>query len=397
MSSTPFVIVILAFIILLSPFIAKTIRFPLAVVEILLGSLVGYIGILHGNTFDPIIAKTGFLFLMFLAGLEVNLKAFLTMNSDLLKRAVGYFLILYGLSALLVWYWGLSLIYLVAFPIVSLGMIMALIKELGKNEPWLKLVLMIGILGELVSIMALTLLSGAFEYGFNVNFAKVIGTLLLFLASTIFVFRAAKILFWWYPNLKKAIMPDSDNKDQDVRLSMALFFIMVGMMIYLGLDMVLGAFIAGMFITTFFEYKSDLPHKLSSIGFGFLVPIFFVYVGSTLNFEALINPHVMGWALQIVAVLLILRVISSTVYLTRLGWFNTLLLAMGDSMPLTFLLAVATIGKEAHAISDTEYYALIIAGMVAAVTMMTAIKIIYTLFISKGAKRDTVPNHHHSH
>ncbi len=44
-------------------------------------------------------------------------------------------------------------------------------------------------------------------------------------------------------------------------------------------------------------------------------------------------------------------------------------------MPLTFLLAVATIGKEANAIAQTEYYALIIAGLIASVTMMTIIKI----------------------
>ena len=376
MSNIPLIIIAFSGAVLLAPFIAQSLRIPLAVVEILLGSAIGYWGILDGNTYMPIIAKTGFLFLMFLAGIEVNLKAFLTMKSSLFKRAVAYFLILYSLSALIVWGFNYSFIYLVAFPIVSLGMIMALVKELGKEEPWLKLALVIGILGELISIAALTILSGVLEYGVTLNFILAIGTLIFFLFATALMFKAVKILFWWYPKLKKRIMPERDNSDKDVRLSMALFFAMIGVMIYLGLDMVLGAFIAGMFIATFFEHKKELPHKLSSLGFGFLVPVFFIYVGSTVNIDALLSPSILLLALQIVGIILALRIASSMVYLRELGLKNTLMFAMGDSMPLTFLLAVATIGLEANAISTEEYSALVIAGMIASVSMMSIIQTI---------------------
>ncbi len=374
MTNVPLIIITLSGVVLFAPFIAQTLRMPLAVIEILLGCGVGYLGILEGNMYIPIIAKTGFLFLMFLAGMEVNLKAFLTMQSSLLKRAIGYFVILYTLSAFIVWRFDFSIIYLVAFPIVSLGMIMALVKELGKEKAWIRLVLIIGILGELISIAALTLLSGVLEYGLTKNFFLAIGTLILFLVVAVLIFKIAKILFWWFPNSRRTIMPEGDRSDKDVRISMALFFIMIGVMIHLGLDMVLGAFIAGMFIATFFEHKTDLPHKLSSLGFGFLVPIFFIYVGSTVDLKALVSSSIMLLALQIVGIILALRIVSSMIYLRELGLKNTLMFAMGDSMPLTFLLAVATIGKSANAITPTEYYALVIAGMIAAVSMMTIIK-----------------------
>ena len=94
MTNISLVIVVLSGVVLLAPFIAQTLRMPLAVVEILLGCGVGYFGILDGNLYIPLIAKTGFLFLMFLAGMEVNLKAFLKMKSSLFKRAIGYFIIL---------------------------------------------------------------------------------------------------------------------------------------------------------------------------------------------------------------------------------------------------------------------------------------------------------------
>jgi Kef-type K+ transport system membrane component KefB len=377
------VILLLSAVILTSPFIARSLRAPLAVIEILIGSAIGYFGLFKGVDFLPLIAKTGFLFLMFLAGMEVNLKAFLSIRRPLLLRALAYFTILYSLSGLIVWYFSLPLIYLVAFPIVSLGMIMALIKELGKDEPWLKLVLLIGILGELISIVALTLLSGGLRYGFGWDFAQAIAILVAFLLLSALLFRVAKIYFWWFPNVRKILMPDQDATDQGMRISFALFFMMIAMVLYLGLDVVLGAFIAGMFIATFFPHNHELHHKLSSVGFGVLVPIFFVYVGSTLSFSALSNENILSQALTIVGILVLLRAISSLVYLSHLGAKNTFLLALGDSMPLTFLLAVATIGKEANAINDVEYYALIIAGMIAAITMMSLIKLITNLSSKK--------------
>ncbi|MDD2789372.1 MAG: cation:proton antiporter [Sulfurimonas sp.] len=390
MIDIPLIIIVLAGAVLFAPFIAQSLRMPIAVIEILLGCAIGYWGILENNAYMPIIAKTGFLFLMFLAGIEVNLKAFLSMQSTLFKKAIAYFVILYSLSALIVWGFDFSYIYLVAFPIVSLGMIMALVKELGKEEPWLKLALIIGILGELISIAALTLLSGVLEYGLTLNFVLAIITLLFFLFVTILLFKFAKILFWWYPNLKLTIMPSTDNRDKDVRLSMALFFGMIGAMIYLGLDMVLGAFIAGMFVATFFEHKKELPHKLSSLGFGFLIPVYFIYVGSTVNMDALVSPEILLLSLEIVAVMVVLRLISSTLYLKELGVKNTIMFAMGDSMPLTFLLAVATIGISANAITQTEYYALVIAGMIASVSMMSIIQIV-THYTSKKIVIKTTP------
>ena len=375
----PLIIGVLSGVLLIAPFVAQTLRFPLAVVEIIFGSIIGYMGILHGNTYIPLLAKTGFLFLMFLAGMEVNLKNFLTIKASLFKRAIGYFFILYSLSALIVWFFHYSIIYLVAFPIVSLGMIMALIKEIGKEEPWIKLTLIIGIFGELISITALTLLSGVLEYGLTMSFLRAIGILILFLITSGLIYKFATTIFWWYPNLRKIIMPENDNSEKDIRLSMAFFFAMIGLMISLGLDMVLGAFIAGIFITTFFKHKVDLPHKLSSLGFGFLVPIFFIYVGSTLNLEAITSPDIMFLALQILGIMLSIRIASSMVYLQKLGLKNTLMLAMGDSMPLTFLLAIATIGKETNSISSNEYYALVMAGMVGSIIMMSTIKLIIML------------------
>jgi Kef-type K+ transport system membrane component KefB len=260
-------------------------------------------------------------------------------------------------------------------------MLMALVKEYGKNQPWLALALNIGIIGELVSIFALTVLSGGLEYGYNREFAITLGGLFAFMVGFILFFKGIRILFWWYPSLKTLIMPHEDGKDQDVRFSMALMFLMIAVMLYLKIDVVLGAFLAGVFIATYFKHKKELPEKLSSFGFGFLVPIFFIHVGSTLALDAFMDTKILTMAFFIASAIIGIRLVSSFVaYSGYLGWKNTILFSLSDSMPLTFTVAIATLGYEAAAITHDEYYAFIVASMGSGIFLMIVIKMIYHFF-----------------
>jgi Kef-type K+ transport system membrane component KefB len=135
-----------------------------------------------------------------------------------------------------------------------------------------------------------------------------------------------------------------------------------------------------MFIVTFFNHKLELPHKLSSFGFGFLVPIFFIYVGSTLSFSALADKTILTNATLLVITMVIIRIISALNYIGHLKFKDTILLGLGDSMPLTFLVAIATLSYNAKAITENEYYTFIIAAMMAAVSIMLLIKILHSIF-----------------
>jgi Kef-type K+ transport system membrane component KefB len=381
MNNSVMVIITLSLLVMFSPFLSRVTRVPVVVVEILLGSIAGYLGFLVETELFKIIAKVGFLYLMFLAGMEVNLKEFGFAKSSLLRRTVIYFVMLYASSLALFFYFDLSAVYLVAFPIFSLGMLMALVKEYGKNQPWLALALNIGIIGELVSIFALTVLSGGLEYGYNREFAITLGGLFAFMVGFILFFKGIRILFWWYPSLKTLIMPHEDGKDQDVRFSMALMFLMIAVMLYLKIDVVLGAFLAGVFIATYFKHKKELPEKLSSFGFGFLVPIFFIHVGSTLALDAFMDTKILTMAFFIASAIIGIRLVSSFVaYSGYLGWKNTILFSLSDSMPLTFTVAIATLGYEAAAITHDEYYAFIVASMGSGIFLMIVIKMIYHFF-----------------
>ncbi len=69
--------------------------------------------------------------------------------------------------------------------------------------------------------------------------------LFLFLASVLIFYYLLKLIFWWYPELKNIMMPSIDSSDQDFRLSIGVFFIMIGVMKIIHLELAFGAFIAG--------------------------------------------------------------------------------------------------------------------------------------------------------
>lgn len=374
------VIIFIAALVVFAPFISTLTRIPIIVVEMLLGVFGAYIGVLGDIKTFEIVAQIGFLYLMFLAGMEVNLKDFQT-KKELLKKTILYFILLYIFSLIICIYLHLNIIYAITFPVFSLGVLMVLVKEYGKNEKWLNLALNIGVVGELLSIIAIAILSGSLSSGFDAVFFINMFALVMFLTVFVLIFKVLKVLFWWFPELKIFLMPLHDNKDIDIRLSMALMFALVGVMMILSIDKVLGAFLAGLFIRTFFRHKTELPEKLSSFGFGFLVPIFFIYVGSTIPVEAFFDKEIVTHAVFICGMLFLVRLISSLfTFSIYLGAKNTLLFTLSGSMPLTFLVAIATVAYSGGIIGDRDYYSFVLASMINAVIFMILIKIFHTLF-----------------
>lgn len=368
----------IALLLISSPVISQITRLPVVVVEILLGSIAVWSGFLDlGNDIFEQIAKIGFFYLMFLAGLEIDLKNYTQHKNDILNRAIIYFTTLYSLSFILYLIFDLNPVYVVAIPIVSLGMIMVLINEHGKEHKWLEVVLIVGVIGEILSISAIVIFESYISYGLKLELYLHVLVFVAVLFAIYYLFKLVNLIFWWHPNLKKAIMPHDDSKVQSIRISVSLFILLTSIMHFFNIDMVLGAFFAGIFISNFFEHKTDLPHTLHKIGFGFLVPLFFIYVGTTLDFTLIFSFEILSNALLILVALVFVRTISSfAAYSSNLGAKGTFLLALGDSMPLTFLIAIATIAYEGGQISQNEYLSFIVAGMLSGIIIMSLLKLI---------------------
>jgi Kef-type K+ transport system membrane component KefB len=369
-------------IIMLAPMVSKIIKAPVVVIEIVLGLAAGYLGLIYDDETLKLIAKFGFVYLMFLAGLEINFKLVKIIKATLAWNVVLYFVLLYGIAGLVCWLFDLGLTYFVALPIFSLGMIMMLLKEYGKEEPWLNLALSIGVVGEIISILALTLFSGWTEHGLNISFFISILTIISVVAITVLGLRVFYISFWWFPELKKFLIPDSDNDryDQDIRFSISLLLILVSIMLILKIDVVLGAFTAGLFFKMFFSQKHELQEKIESFGFGFFAPIFFIYTGSTVDLR-IVDLEILQHALFIMCAIIFIRLISSyLVFYNYLKFKQTTLFALSDSMPLTFMVAIAMLSYNYGLISQAEYFSFIIASMIDGLFLMIFIRKLYKWF-----------------
>lgn len=382
MSDNIVLIVSISLIIIFSPFFAKLLKIPITPVEIMFGAIFGYVGFLHEEHLFDIVAEFGFLYLIFIAGTEINLKNTLKTPKDLINKVIIYIILLYAFSIALSLYLDLGKIFMVLLPLISVGLIATLSKEYGKN-PWLSVSMTAGAIGEIVSIGFLTLTSSALHSGLGFALAKTIFALVLFLLFMFLLFRAMELLFWWYPEVSTSLMPHNDNKEQDIRLSMGIFFILVGAMLYLDLELAFGAFLAGIFIPTFFEHKQELPQKLASFGFGFLIPIFFIHVGSSFNLEMLFMDGLIIKALLITLVMTVMRVAASLVFIKELGLIDSILMGLSHSMPLTLLIAMATLAYNAQSINELHYYALILASLFQAIFVMIIIRLLNNYKLKK--------------
>ena len=361
---------------LFSPYLAKFLRLPTSAMEIMLGSLIAIFGFIGESVNFKLLAQVGFYYLMFIAGMKVNLRVFFTLNKSFLKHALVYIALLYILSGLIVSVYGAPYIFILILPVMSVGLLSILFKDFGKDCEWLNTSMLVAIFAEVISITLLTI-TAAFLNSNNVfEVSKSLAYLFIFLILCWFGFKTLRAVFLWYPNLRTIIMPWQDRDEKDIRFCMGIFILIICAMIFSRLEIALGAFIAGAFITTFFNHKKDLEHKLSGFGFGFLIPIFFVYIGSTFDLSLLLDFAVLKDALFVFIAMLILRLCCAGVFLKKFGAKNTLLFALSHSMPLTLLVATATLSYNGGIITYTLYSALILTALLEAVLVMSTIRFI---------------------
>ena len=359
-----------------SPFVAKFLRLPIPPVEIILGSIVAYLGLVGHNQYFNLIAEVGFLYLMFLAGMEVDLKQITKSPKIVIQRSVLFLFFMVVFSIIFGFIFDLHAIVIICMPLISIGLLASLSKVYGKEESWIRLAFIAGVLGEILSIAALTIFDASITTGSPIELILKIGYLLLFIYVIYILYKMFNLLFWWYPELKSTLVPKLDTSAQDIRLSMALFFILIAVMLSLDLEVALGAFIAGMAISAFFHHEKELEDKMSSLGFGFLVPLFFIHVGASFDLKALPLEGVVSGALLITVLMIVSRLFAAIVLRGISSSKDALLIALSLSMPLTLLVAVATIGYDTKLLDLLTYYQLILASIFEILISMTIIKVL---------------------
>ena len=371
-------ILAISLILVLSPHFSRLFRLPTAPIEILLGSFIALLGIVDiENASFWLIAHVGFLYLMFLAGLEVNLRNILKMPRLYVVQSIYFLVILWALAVIFGMLFNLNPVLIIILPLISIGILATLSKEYGKEARWIKMAFLVGTIGEVLSIIALTIFEAYATVDTLDEVLSKIGLLLIFLGAIWGLYIVFRTIFWWYPELKTILMPSSktiDGKYQDLRLAIGIFFIMISIMLKLHLEVAFGAFIAGVFIATFFHHKKELEEKMASFGFGFLVPIFFIYIGASFDLRQVLSSEVWGTTIMLLMAMFTLRLIAAFSLSFIVSKREALMIGFALAMPLTLMIAVATIAYENNRVGLTDYYAVILASLLEVIVSMIVIK-----------------------
>jgi Kef-type K+ transport system membrane component KefB len=343
---------------------------PAVVLEVLLGLAVGPQGLgwVQPQGAVELLYIMGFGFLLFLAGQDIDPSHF----RDPMLRVTG---VAYLCSLALAFPVALGLIAvasgadlrLIALALTSssLGILVPVVRDSGDlNTDFGQLTILAGSVGEFASLLLLTILFSAD--------AKSTPEQILYVAIMGVAAAAAGLGLYglWRTGRMGRILASLDDTASQLRVRGAFLVLLIfaGLAHGFGVDTLLGAFVAGVVLRL--ADGDDRPNidifkaKLDAIGFGFLIPVFFVVTGVHFDVDALFS-H--ASALELVPLLVVAIAIvrggPALLYRSRLGNRPAVAVAFLQSATLTFPVVVAEIGLSLNLLNQATAAALIGAAL----------------------------------
>ncbi len=194
-------------------------------------------------------------------------------------------------------------------------------------------------------------------------------TLLLLLAFVAVAVVAALLAVQVHPPRMIAFLRRQlhSTSQLPIRISVLLVFLLVYLTLKLSLDVLLGAFAAGVVVRLFIPAEDYEPvtSKLEAIGFGFLIPIFFIESGINFDLHALVHqPKVLLLVPVFALLFLFTRGVPTWVFFRSvLTKVETSALAILSATGLPLIVVITTIGVDEHRMKPQNAAALVAAGM----------------------------------
>jgi Kef-type K+ transport system membrane component KefB len=338
------------------------------VVEIIAGVVLGpsVLGWVHVDLVVSVLSVLGLGFLLFLAGLEIDLR--LLRGRPLATAGLGYVLTLViavplGLVFQAIGWTASGLLVAIALSATSLGLVVPVLKDAGSADGDAgRTVVAASTVADFAAVIVLSLLfSATGGTGSTVILLTAVGLVAVVVAvATMRVGRSM--------NLGGVLVRLQDTTAEiRVRLTVLLFVGFVALAARFGLETILGAFLAGAVVSAVDRDAASHPHlrtKLEAIGYGFLIPMFFVSSGIKLDLHGLVSsPAALLRLPAFLLALLLARGIPALLYRSRLGGRATLAAALLQATSLPFIVAATQIGVAVGRLSPVTATALVCAGL----------------------------------
>jgi Kef-type K+ transport system membrane component KefB len=363
------IVVAVAFV---APFVLglfPRVRLPAVVLEIVAGIVIGpsLLGIVEVDEAIEVVALIGLAFVLFLAGLEIELEK---LRGQVLRLTALGFALSFGIAVVVGL--GLSAAGLVETPLLvaiilcatSLGVIVPVLKDSGEiSTPFGQLIVSAASIADFGAIILLTLFfSGEGGVGSTL---LLLGALLALAGVVFFTVRGAERSM----RIRGELLRLQDTTAQiRIRAAIVLFVGFAAVAEKLGLEVILGTFIAGAIISLLDRDEvmthPDFRRKLEAMGFGFFIPVFFVTSGVRFDLDALVaKASNLAMVPVFLVALLIVRGVPALLYRRVLDGRRTLVAGILQATSLPFIVAATAIGLELGLLDAAESAALIGAGL----------------------------------
>src|SRR4029079_17650386 len=343
---------------------------PVVVLELLLGILIGpdILGLAQSDQFVTFFSNLGLGMLFFFAGYEID---FERIRGEPLKLALAGWVIslvlAYSLGGLLSLAGiVLSLVFVgSAMATTAIGTLIPILDDAGELKTRFGTYLLAaGAVGEFGPILLITFL-------FSSDTPLTSGAvLMLFIVVAVFaaVFAVRFVGLGW----EKIEGAMETSAQLPIRISVVLVFALAYLAADLGLDLLLGGFVAGIITRLALRGRevAIFESKLSAIGYGFLIPFFFVVSGVNFDMSALVDDPKRAVLVPIFFLLfLVVRgVPAMLLYRKILAFRDRAALAFFSATELPLVVAITTI-----AVSEGHMRVTTSAALVRAAVLSTAV------------------------
>jgi Kef-type K+ transport system membrane component KefB len=344
---------------------------PTVVLEILLGILIGPEGfdVAQVDSHIDFLSNLGLVFLFFFAGLE--LVEHRVARRALVRGTAGWAIslalgIVVGLGLHEAGLDAESWLLGVALSTTALGTLVPILADAGLlPTPLGSAVLGTGVAGEFWPIVVISIfLTGA--YGAFTETLLLVGFGAVVLVASTAALRARP------PRVVQILQQTIQTTGQAaVRLSVLSLAALVFLAIEVGFDFVLGAFAGGLVVGLALNSPEAAPvrMRLEGVGFGFLIPIYFVVTGMNFDLDSLLTPAGLGLAALFLSLFVVVRGTSALLWLRELGPRQTASLAVFSATGLPLIVAIVGIGTDRGAIARDVGTSLIGAGMISVLVL----------------------------
>jgi Kef-type K+ transport system membrane component KefB len=347
------------------------IRVTAIVFELVLGILIGpqVLGWVSIDTPIEIMSLLGLAFLLLLAGLEVDYDRF--RGRPLRLTAIAYAMS-FGLALLI----GFSLhagglvksplLIGIALSATSVGIVVPVLKDAGQvDSPFGQLVVAGASIAEIAPIVLLSLFFSGEAGGFGVKLL-LLGLFGLF----VLVVGVAVVGAEQSMRISAAFLRLQDTTAEiRIRGAFLLLVLFVVLAELLGLEAILGAFLAGAIIKVVDRDQTmthpEFRQKLEAVGYGVFVPVFFVATGVRFQLHALFASSTSLVRVPIIlAALLVARGLPALVYRSLATRTQTAAAGLLQATSLSLSIVAGQLGVQLGLIRPATSAALIAAGLV---------------------------------